>query len=162
MIRECKHPTCGATCRRPKKEKRFHPGAGMKKATEINHKAVSLQMLLKIAQDLKNTLVRHRDQNSGCISCQNGKVKHAGHFHPQGKFSGVRFDDMNINGQCDWCNTGMEGNLAEYHAGMIARYGAEAVKELEDRANATKSYRWSRSEVMELIQDFKSQLEKIK
>lgn len=159
MIRECKHPTCGPTCRREKKIKnhRF-----MKAPAQIHHSALSVPMLLNIVQDLCNTLVRLRDQNKGCISCQKGKVKHAGHFHPQGKFSGVRFDLINVNGQCDWCNTGMTGNLEEYHAGMIARYGAEAVKELEERANAIKLYKWTRSELMEFIEELKVEIQKFK
>jgi len=159
-MRECKHPTCGETCRREKKIKnhRF-----IKVPSNVPHSSLSVPMLLNITQDLANELARLKDQNNGCISCENGKVKHAGHFFAQGKFSGVRFDyKININGQCDYCNTVLEGNLAQYHAGLIARYGAEAVKELEERANATKMYKWCRSELLELIEFFKSEIQKLK
>lgn len=155
MSKQCKHPTCGETCRREKKPKnrryRINPAL-------VDTGKLSVPMLLNVAQDLCNTLVRIRDNNKGCISCQKGKVKHAGHYFAQGKFSGVRLDLININGQCDFCNAGMNGNMAEYHAGMIARYGAEVIKELEERANATKMYKWTRSEVMEKIEEFKTQL----
>lgn len=154
MIRECKHPTCGPTCRRlkEKKARRFNKKV---EGDDLNRKSVP--QLKEIAQDLLNALIRRRDQNKGCISCQKGQVKHAGHFHSQGRFSGVRFDVMNVNGQCDWCNTAMQGNLEEYHAGLVARYGDEAVEQLAARANVTKIYRWRRSELLELINDLKSQ-----
>jgi hypothetical protein len=159
VIRECKHPTCGATCRREKKPKnnRF-----TRAPVGVPLRAISLPILLNTAQLLCNALVRLRDQNKGCISCQKGKVKHAGHFFPQGKFSGVRFDLINVNGQCDFCNNGMTGNLEEYHSGMIAKYGAEVVKELEELANATKLYKWRRSELEELIEYLKVEIKKCK
>ncbi|MDB5252292.1 MAG: hypothetical protein JWP27_1461, partial [Flaviaesturariibacter sp.] len=109
MPKQCKHPTCGDTCRRPVKKK-----VGYRKPSvtrEIGDvKKLELPELLKIAQGLFNMYVRLRDQDKGCISCVGGKPEQCGHYFPVGKFSRVRFHDMNANGQCKNCNEVLAGN----------------------------------------------------
>jgi hypothetical protein len=159
MIRECKHPTCGNTCRREKKKKNA-PALSRRQIKGRTDVAALSEMdhatLLQLAVHVFNAYIRRRDQNMGCISCEKGKVEQAGHFHAAGKFSGVRFDEINVNGQCKLCNEPMDGNLEGYYTGLIARYGADVVKALENRANETKLYKWTREELIDIIVQFKT------
>lgn len=152
IIRECKHPTCGDTCRREKKPGvKWHLSKGS--SLEAPATLLPLNDLINYVQAEFNSYIRLRDQDRGCISCEKGRVEHAGHFHPQGKFSGVRLDEMNVNGQCRFCNCEMQGNLEEYHTGLVLRYSAEEAKELFFRASMTKMKKWSRDELISILND---------
>src|SRR5690349_12791613 len=125
-IKECKHPTCGDTCRREKPKglnrSRFvKPPAD--NADEGSLEQYDRKELLKMACVVMAIYVMERDKDCGCISCGTIKGKfQAGHYFAAGKFSGVRLDDVNVNKQCEMCNCFMDSNAEEYHTGMVAKY----------------------------------------
>jgi len=146
MSKECKHPTCGDTCRRVK--------ARAKKAPITKRvQSLSLPALLERAQKAFNEYIRLRDKAQGCISnyCR-GAVEHAGHYMSQGQHSRVRFDELNVNGQCCSCNTFKHGNLIRYRQGLVQRYGEARVLILEDRARG--AYKWSRVELIAIYDKY--------
>jgi hypothetical protein len=111
-----------------------------------------LPKLLKQAQIVFNKWIRERDKDLGCISC-GGSVDHAGHYFAQGSNSALRFDEMNVNGQCVGCNTYKHGNLINYRKGLVKRYGKEETEQFEILAERG-AYKWSRSEVEEIIKKY--------
>jgi len=119
-------------------------------------KVFSLPELLIFTQAIFNKWIRERDKYKPCIS--SGLVVEtiqAGHYKPAGSYSGVRFDEMNVNGQSVEENCFKSGNEKVYREGLIDRYGLEAVLQLEARANETKFYKWSRNELQDIINKYK-------
>ena len=112
----------------------------------------TLPKLLKKAQDVFNAWIRNRDKDKGCISC-GGSVDHAGHYFSQGHHSALRFNEMNVNGQCLRCNNFLHGNLINYRKGLVKRYGEQKVLILESHGSKVK--KWSRVELKAIIQMYK-------
>lgn len=112
-------------------------------------KEKTLPKLLKDAQTVFNKFIRERDKDKGCISCGSG-VDHAGHYFSQGHHSKLRFNEVNVNGQCLRCNNFLHGNLINYRIGLVKRYGEQKVLMLESSARWVK--KWSRVELKSIIQ----------
>lgn len=128
------------------------------------YKDKSVSDLTKIAQRHVNAYVRARDSENGyfkCISC--GRILpisdlQAGHYFPAGHYTALRFDPENINGQCLQDNYFKHGNQTGYRRGLIEKIGTGKVEMLESRANRGRSYRWSRLELIAIIEEFKQKI----
>ena len=95
--------------------------------------------------------IRKRDEKEKCICCgKDYKSWDAGHFKKAEIYSGVIFDEINVNKQSVYCNQYLSGNEGSYREGLVKKYGEQAVKDLEERANATRQKRWT-DEELELI-----------
>lgn len=115
-----------------------------------------------------NALVRFRDRDEVCISCDTvlstlagtpGGGYDAGHYRSRGSTPHLRFDLRNCHGQCKKCNRYRAGNAADYRIGLIARIGQEAVDALEcDQAEA----KWSIPALLEMKAKFRAQLKQMK
>lgn len=114
----------------------------------------SLPQLLKIAQRHFNEFIRLRDADKGCISCS-GPVEHAGHYLSVGHNAALRFNEVNVNGQCLRCNYHLHGNAIHYRNGLIKRYGEQKVLLLE--SNARQINKMERVEVIAIIQQYLKQ-----
>lgn len=119
-------------------------------------KLIPIPKLLKKAQIIVNKFVRERDKEKGCISkgCS-GPVDHAGHYFNQGNHSALRFDITNIHGSCVKCNLFLSGNLIRYRQGLVDRYGAKYVEELEAKADKYGLRKYTRDELFEIINTYK-------
>jgi len=99
--------------------------------------------LLQLAQKLVNQYIRLRDKGQPCISCGHdftkGRQEHAGHYIARSKSSLLRFDERNINTQCNICNDHLSGNVAEYRVGLIKKIGIEEVEYLEANKTTLKT-----------------------
>jgi hypothetical protein len=124
-----------------------------KSIKEAKSKLVPLPKLKKKAQDIFNKWIRNRDKEERCISC-GGPVEQAGHYFSSGHFSALTFNEMNVNGQDIRCNMFLNGNLIYYRQGLVRKYGVNAVIELEKKAEV-RTYKWSRTELEEIIQKYK-------
>ncbi len=86
---------------------------------------------LSECQAIVNKIVRLRDANLGCCSCDRpsswGGQWHASHLRSVGAASAVRFHLWNIHKACSICNNHLSGNLAEYQPRIRARIGNEKV-----------------------------------
>jgi len=115
-----------------------------------------------------NALVRYRDRNEQCISCQTmlatladqpGGGYDCGHYRSRGSAPHLRFDLRNAAGQCKKCNRYRAGNAADYRIGLIARIGLQAVEALEcDQSGGG----WTIPELVAMRDDFRAQLAKMK
>ena len=87
------------------------------------------------AQAVINRYARLRDRLEGCISCDKPASWqgqwHASHFRSRGAAPHLRFHLWNIHKACSICNNHKSGNLIEYRAGLIKKYGAAKVEWLE-------------------------------
>lgn len=71
-----------------------------------------------------------------CISCgrlvQYGSREwQAGHYYSVGAYPNLRYDELNIHGQCSRCNLFKEGHKQGYRDGLIKRYGVNVLSTLE-------------------------------
>lgn len=103
------------------------------------------------AQAAFNAFIRERDRQAGygCICCgkpldwwsdtPGGKVD-AGHFMSRGSSPALSFDERNVSAQRKACNRPGGATRDSFRAGMVARWGAAVVEELEG-PHAPKQYR---------------------
>ena len=125
-------------------------------------KTDKLPALIAEVQELFNTFIRIRDKGQKCISCQSKKTAHAGHYKSAGKYSGTRFDETNVNGQCIECNNIKSGNEVPYREGLIKKFGELKVQLLEFTAEKEKLKKWSREELMALKELYTTLIKKMK
>ncbi len=130
----------------------------------------SLPQLIAKCQILFNEYIRNRDL-SGCdyfkrISC--GQIKserfmHAGHYYNVGQYAGLRFDEDNCHGQCNYCNTFLHGNLIEYRDNLLIKIGAKRFEILKIKALTYKrnGKKFSRFEVEDKIRELKLKLNEL-
>ena len=136
-----------------------------------------LPKLVKKADEWFSKYVRLRDCELGegcwvgtCITCSKtgavafvdeGKLRftkgwNAGHFVTRGN-KVVRFNDMNVNLQCAFrCNNMRSGEVVKYRAALKLKYGDEVPQELEELAESTPYYKFTRQELLEIIDNCKS------
>lgn len=155
-MKTCKHPTCADSCRRVKPAKKIYQlkRSPIKKKKKSTKGIFKLTELIAFTQVVFNKWIRERDKEKGCISSK-GPSQQAGHYYAAGSYSGVRFDEINVNGQSVEDNCHKAGNPKDYRKGLIERYGIEAVLELDERAKATKLKKWTREELEAIIEKYR-------
>ena len=101
----------------------------------------------KKTQSKFNEFIRLRDsleydfEYFQCISCgkikaKKGKMMHAGHYHHFSVSGALTFDEVNLNGQCNFCNrtSGANPEVFEgYKKGLIKRYGPGVINYLDSK-----------------------------
>ena len=73
-----------------------------KEKKELKEKLETVQSLTKKAQTYFNAYIRARDKHKTCVSCDKplGSKFDAGHYYSAGGFGSVRFNELNVHGQC--------------------------------------------------------------
>jgi len=106
--------------------------------------------------------IRFRDLGKTCISCEKKLTDirdyHGGHLFKAELYSGVIFNEINVNGQCVKCNTYLGGNELIYSKNLRDRIGEEKYKALENLAIKTKVYKWSKEELIEIKEMYKKKV----
>ena len=88
----------------------------------------------KELQVIFNKFIRLRDKGLNCISCNKpAKKENAGHYRSVGGNPELRFEELNNNLQCEYCNTYMHGNLIDYRINLIKKIGIDKVEFLEGK-----------------------------
>ena len=146
--------TCSPICEKERKRQR----------RLINERKLAIKPRRDWLKDVEracNAYIRFRDRHGVCISCgrQLGEHFHAGHFRSVGAAPHLRFNELNVHGQCAHCNTYNGGNLIGYRKGLAERYGTELVEYLE---NYNAPSRWSIDECKEIIDYYKTKLKELK
>ena len=118
---------------------------------------------LKLLQTAFNSYIRKRDEDLPCISC--GKEPPfdlaAGHFYAAGNYSFLRFNELNVHGQCNaHCNKFLSGNIHEYRKRITTRITEEDLKWLDE--NCHKGLKLSIPEIKELIKKYKNKVRALK
>lgn len=127
-------------------------------------KAKSLPKLKAEAQKVFNSYIRKRDEGKPCISCGEKRTLQAGHFYAVGGYDALRYNEDNVNGECAGCNCFSESHLILYGLNLEYRIGFERVQKLHELAKDYKmnGYKWSKPEVMEIIETYKQKLKEWK
>jgi len=105
--------------------------------------------------------IRQRDSKDGvfkCISCGKPKpyrLADNGHYINRANMT-TRYDEVNCNAQCSYCNRFREGNAQGYRKGLIKKYGELAVDILEMKKHNTSKI--SSVELQILIDVYKAKL----
>ena len=127
------------------------PRLDLEKAQEERKQTTTLSNLIQSLVNVCHKYIRERDKGKPCVSCGANWNEHfqAGHFYKAELYSSLRFDELNINGQCRICNLHKDGNFQGYREGFIKRYSAEQLEELESKAREYKSqsFKWDREEL---------------
>ena len=128
---------------------------------ELKITSVSITSLRSEAKRLVQKFCRMRDEKEPCISC--GRLHSnqwdGGHYRKAEVYSGVIFDERNINKQCSRpCNKDLHGNETEYRKGLIRKIGLKEVEDLEELANRTRYKKWTRDELHSIINEYKLKL----
>jgi hypothetical protein len=84
-----------------------------------------------------------------------------GHFKKAEIYSGVIFNELNTNIQCGKCNRYLGGNELNYRLGLIAKIGLEAVEQLEQLANETRKYKYSKNELIEIKKTYQTKIKQL-
>jgi len=148
-IKKCRNRTCRKEFAQYNSMQAICPECAIKKAKEkvtkkrrkehkeAKDKIKTRAQWLKEAQASVNKYIRLRDYGQPCISCgrpdDGTHQRHAGHFRTVKAASAVRFNTLNIHGQCAQCNTFDSGNVVEYRKRLIYKIGSEKVEWLESQ-----------------------------
>lgn len=125
-----------------------------------------------LATLLKNTVrvcheyIRLRDYGKNCISCNEPYLKNhqAGHFYKAELFSTIKFDELNIHGQCVKCNIRKEGNESEYRVNLPKRIGVDNFNKLNHLASLEKKtlFKWDREELKKIRTYYNNKIKEFK
>ena len=116
---------------------------------------------LKEAQIAFNSYIRARDRELPCISCgrNSGAKINAGHFLSVGSHPHLRFNELNVHKQCEFCNTYKSGNQAAYRIELVKKIGLVEVEKLESENAIMK---WSIEEIKAIKETYKQKLKELK
>jgi len=93
-------------------------------------------------QTIVNRIVRIRDADKPCISCERpanwGGQWHASHLRSRGAASSIRFHLWNIHKSCSICNNHLSGNLSGYLPRVRERIGDARVDWLYEQNQVVK------------------------
>lgn len=126
----------------------------------IRKKKKQTRMTMAKVQPHFNRMIRERDSEDGyftCISC--GEVKptsamNAGHYVPVKMSNFLRFNEMNVNGECAKCNGFDDLHLIGYRERLIEKIGLENVQWLE--TNKRTQVKYTQSDLRELYEKYKN------
>lgn len=131
-----------------------------KRVKEMKVSSQKISELEGIARKIFQQWIRLRDEHQPCISC--GKTSSTqwdgSHYYKAEIWSGLIFDETNVHKSCSYCNKELHGNLVEYRKGLIKRYGVKYVEDLESVSDAKRQHKYTRVELMEIIDKYKSKI----
>lgn len=113
-------------------------------------------------QYIFNRWIRQRDSKDGffwCISCGQflpTSSMNAGHYIPRGRATALRFNEDNVNGECESCNAFDKFHLIGYRKNLINKIGLEKVLWLEEHSHDLK--KWKSGELQEIKQKYSERI----
>jgi hypothetical protein len=131
-----------------------------KEKKERKEKLKTTSDYVKELEAVFNKYIRLRDTGLPCISCNkyNIKKKNAGHYRSKGGFPELRFDELNVHLQCEYCNTYLHGNLIDYRINLITRIGLDKVEWLESKHMPKK---YTKNELLEMKELYKNKIKEL-
>ena len=154
LQKNCFDPNCVTEWIQETKQKEWQ-----KKKAKLKADLMTLSDYLKLAQQVFNKFIRLRDAGKNCISCNKKPLKeNAGHFYNANNHWNVRFNEHNVNLQCEYCNTYLHGALIQYREGLINKIGITDFLILEAESNKTRKF--TTEELKEIIKEYKQKIKK--
>jgi len=126
-------------------------------------KKVSLAKLKAKLQKVFNAYIRERDKGQKCISCGKVKKLQAGHYYPVSGYDGLRFLEINANGECAGCNCFDQSHLISYGINLEKKIGVNRMIELHEAARDYKrnGNKFLRYEIEEMIEIYKRKIKEL-
>lgn len=159
---------CGTTCAislGKSKVQKQNQKAWQKEKKIMKEKLKTHKDWLQDLQKVFNEFIRERDKGLPCISCGtlSKNIQYAaGHFWTVKGFPNVRFDEDNVNLQCNaHCNMFLAGNINEYRPRLIEKIGIERFDALEFRAR-NGTLKLSIPEIKEKIEYYRNKIKDMK
>ena len=126
----------------------------------------SLTSVLESVKTACHKYIRLRDKNKPCISCNAPyHTEHqAGHFYKAELFSTIKFNELNINGQCVRCNIKRAGNESEYRIQLPKRIGLKGFNEVNRLAELDHQikHKWDRQELINIKNYYQNKIKELK
>jgi len=130
-----------------------------KEKKERKEKLKTRSERLNDLQKIFNKFIRLRDKGNNCISCDKPpKKSNAGHYRSVGGNPELRFEELNNNLQCEYCNTYLHGNLINYRINLIKKIGLKKVEWLEGKHEPKK---YTIPELIELKEYYKQKIKEL-
>jgi len=147
---------CGYEYAKLQKQKAWN-----KEKKERKEKLMTRSDWMNLAQKTFNAYIRERDKERRCISCgtYNGKMN-AGHYMSVGSTPELRFNEDNVQKQCEKCNSYLSGNLVNYRIELIQRIGLKRVEALEQKNHPP--LKMTVDEIKDLIKIYKEKTKALK
>ena len=131
-------------------------------------RTISIPKLKKKALDLYSELVKRRAASEGklrCYTCDAPLVLktsncHLGHYLSRGAYPGLTFHPNNSRVQCYRCNCHLHGATVEFRERLIIEIGHFKVTQMEYLRH--RPVKWSRSDLLQMIEDFNSELNELR
>ena len=123
-------------------------------------KLKSIRRLINEARTPFQRWIRFRDANDPCISCgtTDSSIWDAGHYLKAELYTGLIFDEVNVNKQCRKCNSFLGGNESGYRQGLVKKYGEDMVRHLEESADSLRVYKYTREELKAIKKEYLNKL----
>ncbi len=125
-----------------------------------------ISQLLESTRNTCHEYIRLRDKGKPCISCgtQWHQEFQAGHFYKAETFSTIKFNELNIHGQCVQCNIRKDGNNSEYTVRLPDRIGAKDFEHLNYLTSIDKktNFKWERSNLIEIRKYYREKIKTLK
>jgi hypothetical protein len=127
----------------------------------------TISKLKKKLDKVFSEYIRKRDSdykgNCKCISCGKeypafgGRI-HAGHLFSR-RYLSIRYSEQNVNSQCSYCNTFLNGNQIKAARGVENKWGKGTVDELESRMHVV--VKLTRTDYEEAIIRYKQKIKEL-
>ncbi len=127
------------------------------------YKSKSIPKLLERATHYFNKFIRLRDKGRPCIACSQFKTLQCGHYYPAGQYPMLKFNEDNCNGEDLQCNYFSGDHLITYRENLIRKIGIERVEKLDliAKYNKRTPFKWSRIELIEIIETYKQKCKEL-
>lgn len=131
---------------------------------EIKNDARSLNWYETKARKVFQTFIRIRDYKEPCISCTRTDSPQfdGGHYFKAELYSGLIFNEINVNKQCCYCNRNLHGNLIEYRKGLVKKYGEAEIRLLEISADGHRQKKYTKFELLQIEKHYKEKIKNLK
>lgn len=131
-------------------------------------KPITVPKLKKKALDLYSELVKLKaaqDEKLVCYTCGsplklNTSNTQLGHYLSRGAYPGLTFHPNNSRVQCYRCNVPLHGNTIEFRERLIKEIGFAEVTDLEVKRHW--QVKWSRTDLLEMIEKFTNEIKELK
>lgn len=125
----------------------------------------SLQRLKTNVTNVVHKYIRLRDKGKPCISCGCDWRDdfQAGHLYKAELYSSLKYNDLNIHGQCQGCNLYRDGNESAYHDWLPDRIGQMRYLKLRELAAIDKqgNFKWDREGLNKIRETYKQKIKNL-
>jgi len=141
------------------------PRKEMEQAIVAYNKEKGLPALLVNVRTVCHTYIKLRDNGKPCISCGTpwNKDFQAGHYFKAETFSTIKYNELNISGQCQLCNLRKDGNFGDYSLRLPKRIGQEKFNEITQLAEIDKkiNHKWDREKLKEIRKYYQTKIKEL-